>query len=75
MENPEILLLGGSAGSFKICFQMVKLLAANLNKTVIIVIHRKKNFFSEIEKLFAENSRMLMREIADKDILKRILFI
>ncbi|WP_439696440.1 chemotaxis protein CheB [Mucilaginibacter sp. AW1-7] len=70
-KTAEILLLGGSAGSFKLLFQIVKLLDPNLNKTVIIVIHRKKNFFSEIEKLFAENSRMLMREIGDKDILNK----
>ena len=67
----DIVLFGGSAGSFKLLFQIVKFLPADLNKTVIIVIHRKKNFFSEIEKLFAENSRMLMREIADKDVLKK----
>jgi two-component system chemotaxis response regulator CheB len=70
-QSAEILLLGGSAGSFKLLFHIVKLLAPNLNKTVIIIIHRKKNFFSEIEKLFAENSRMLMREIGDKDTLNR----
>lgn len=70
-KSAEILLLGGSAGSFKLLFQIVKLLAPGLNKTVIIVIHRKKNFFSEIEKLFAENSRMLMREIRDKDIVNK----
>jgi two-component system chemotaxis response regulator CheB len=63
----RILLLGGSAGSFKLLFRLVKLLPVNLNKTVIIIIHRKKNFFSEIEKLFAENSRMLLREISDKE--------
>jgi two-component system chemotaxis response regulator CheB len=67
----EILLLGGSAGSFKLVFQIVKLLSPNLNKAVIIVIHRKKNHFSELERLFAENSRILMREIADKDILNK----
>ena len=61
------MLLGGSAGSFKILFRLVKLLPVDLNKTVIIVIHRKKNFFSEIEKLFGENSRMLLREISDKE--------
>nr|WP_197486691.1 chemotaxis protein CheB [Mucilaginibacter sp. L294] len=65
--NSRILLLGGSAGSFKLLFRLVKLLPQNLNKTVIIIIHRKKNFFSEIEKLFAENSRMLLREISDKE--------
>ncbi|WP_454803033.1 chemotaxis protein CheB [Mucilaginibacter phyllosphaerae] len=63
----RVLLLGGSAGSFKLLFKLVKLLPKNLGKTVIIVIHRKKNFFSEIEKLFAENSRMLLAEISDKE--------
>jgi two-component system chemotaxis response regulator CheB len=66
-QQTKVLLLGGSAGSFKLLFKLVKLLPHDLNKTVIIVIHRKKNFFSEIEKLFAENSRMLLREISDKE--------
>ncbi|MEN0056327.1 MAG: chemotaxis protein CheB [Mucilaginibacter sp.] len=70
-RTTEVLLLGGSAGSFKLLFQMVKSLPADLDKVVIIIIHRKKNFFSEIEKLFAENSRMLLREIQDKDAVKR----
>ena len=74
--NSRILLLGGSAGSFKLLFRLVKLLPQNLNKTVIIIIHRKKNFFSEIEKLFAENSRMLLREISDKEpILDNTIYI
>ena len=30
-------------------------------------MHRKKNFVSEIEKLFAEHSRILLKEIIDKD--------
>nr|WP_294946513.1 chemotaxis protein CheB [uncultured Mucilaginibacter sp.] len=66
-QQSKVLLFGGSAGSFKLLFRLVKLLPHDFNKTVIIVIHRKKNFFSEIEKLFAENSRMLLREISDKD--------
>lgn len=70
-QAAEILLFGGSAGSFKILFRIVKELSETFGKTVILVIHRKKNFYSEIEKLFAENSRMLMREIEDKDILKK----
>jgi two-component system chemotaxis response regulator CheB len=70
-KSAEILLLGGSAGSFKLLFQIIKLLSSELNKAVVIVIHRKKNYLSEIERLFAENSRILMREIADKDILNK----
>lgn len=65
----EIVLIGGSAGSFKPIFRAVKNFTADLNKAVIIVIHRKKNFFSEIEKLFADNSRIFIREIADKDVI------
>ncbi|WP_162996469.1 chemotaxis protein CheB [Mucilaginibacter celer] len=70
-QAAEILLFGGSAGSFKILFRIIKELPGAFGKTVILIIHRKKNFFSEIEKLFAENSRMYMREIEDKDILKK----
>ncbi|MES2277696.1 MAG: chemotaxis protein CheB [Bacteroidota bacterium] len=68
-HNSEVVLIGGSAGSFKPIFRAVKNFTLDLNKAVIIVIHRKKNFFSEIEKLFAENSRMYLREIADKDVI------
>ncbi|ASU35364.1 chemotaxis protein CheB [Mucilaginibacter xinganensis] len=70
-HNSEILLLGGSAGSFKLLFSLVKLFPSNLNKTVIIIMHRKKNFVSEVEKLFAKNSRMFLKEIGDKDEISR----
>ncbi|MFD0794456.1 chemotaxis protein CheB [Mucilaginibacter litoreus] len=70
-QQAQVLLLGGSAGSFKLLFRMVKQLPERFNKTVIIVIHRKKNFFSEIEKLFAENSRMLLREVSDKEPIRQ----
>ena len=66
-HNTDLLLLGGSAGSFKPIYNAVKIFPADLNKAVLVVIHRKKNFFSEIEKLFAEGSRMLLREVSDKD--------
>ncbi len=70
-QKSEVLLLGGSAGSFNLIFQIVKNFEANLNKAVIIVIHRKKNFFSELEKLFANNTRILLREISDKEQIKQ----
>ena len=66
-QKSDVLLIGGSAGSFKLIFTVVKNFNPDLGKAVIIVIHRKKNFFSEIEKLFAENSRISLREITDKE--------
>jgi len=70
-HNADIVLLGGSAGSFKIIFQLARNFTTQLNKSVIIVIHRKKNFFSEIENLFNENIRILFREISDKDKINK----
>jgi two-component system chemotaxis response regulator CheB len=66
-DNAEIVLLGGSAGSFKPLLSIVRQLPADFNKTVIIIIHRKRSFLSEIEKLFSENSKMPLKEITDKD--------
>ncbi|MES2108802.1 MAG: chemotaxis protein CheB [Bacteroidota bacterium] len=66
-RSSEILLIGGSAGSFRLIFKVVQFLPADLNKSVIIVMHRKRNFASEIEGLFARNSMMKLREIEDKD--------
>ena len=65
-HNSEILLLGGSAGSFKLLYKIVKILPRDLDKAVIIVIHRKRNFESEMEKLFAGHSSILLNEISDK---------
>jgi two-component system chemotaxis response regulator CheB len=70
-NNSEILLLGGSAGFFKLLFKIVKLLPADFDKTVIIIIHRKRNFLSEIEHMFADNSNMPLKEISDKDKINR----
>ena len=75
-HKSDILLLGGSAGFFKILFEIVKLLPKDLDKTVIAVIHRKKNFKSEIEKLFKENSQLALSEIGDKDkIVKNTIYL
>jgi two-component system chemotaxis response regulator CheB len=70
-HNSEILLLGGSAGSFKLLFHLVQTLPSNLNKTVLIVMHRKRNFTSEVEKIFAENTSMHLHEINDKDKINK----
>lgn len=68
-RKSDLLLLGGSAGSFKVIYNAVKLFPPDLNKTVVIVIHRKKNFFSEIEGLFKESSQIAIRDISDKEVL------
>ncbi len=68
-QQSDVILIGGSAGAFKPIFQAVKNFSDALNKAVIIILHRKKNFYSELERMFADNSRMALREIADKDLI------
>jgi two-component system chemotaxis response regulator CheB len=70
-HNTDILLVGGSAGSFKNIFHLIKILRPDINKTVIIIIHRKRNFLSDIETLFAENCSLAVREISDKDKINK----
>jgi len=70
-HNSDILLLGGSAGSFKLLFHIVKILPPKLNKAVVVAMHRKKNYLSEVEKLFAESASMRTIEINDKDKIKK----
>jgi two-component system chemotaxis response regulator CheB len=66
-RDAKVLLLGGSAGSFRILLLIMKILPPDLNKAVIVVIHRKSNYQSEIERLFAHSTVLPLREISDKD--------
>jgi two-component system chemotaxis response regulator CheB len=75
-RKSDIVLLGGSAGAFRLLFTVIRHFLPDCDKTVIIVIHRKRNFISEIEKLFAGNANMKLKEISDKEpIMKNTIYI
>lgn len=67
LQSAEVLLLGGSAGSFMPIFNIIRSLPQNHPQPIVVVIHRGKNNFSDIENLFGDNCRILVREISDKD--------
>ena len=66
-SKARVLLLAGSAGSFTPIFRIIRSLPENYDKTIVIVIHRGKNNFSDIENLFGDNCRISVNEISDKD--------
>jgi len=66
-RNSEMVLLGGSAGSFRLIFQAVRSFTMGLNKAVVVIIHRKRNFISEMEDMFTSNMIIRFKEIKDKD--------
>ena len=70
LKFAEVIILAGSAGSFGPIFSIVKNLPANYAKPIVIVIHRGKNNFSDIENLFGGNCRIFVSEITDKDKIK-----
>jgi two-component system chemotaxis response regulator CheB len=70
LESAEVVLLGGSAGSFVPIFDVVKLLPPDFKQAIVVIIHRGKNNFSDIENLFNDNCRILVRELLDKDKVK-----
>jgi len=75
-HNSDVLLLGGSAGSFKPILQIIRNLKPGFNKAVIIIIHRNKDFPGKIEKLFGGNCLLPLMEISDKDkIAKNTVYI
>jgi two-component system chemotaxis response regulator CheB len=70
-RKSDIVLLGGSAGAFKLVLSVIKHFLPDLGKSVIIVIHRKRNFNSEIEKIFSENSQLKIKEVSDKEPMRK----
>lgn len=66
-QNADVLVLGGSAGFFRTLLKIVKNFPAGLNKAVIIVIHRRKNFSSEIVQLLQDISLCPVKEVSDKE--------
>jgi two-component system chemotaxis response regulator CheB len=67
LHQAEVILLGGSAGAFNPIFRIVRSLPETYDRAIVIVLHRGKNNFSDIENLFGDNCRILVNEISDKD--------
>lgn len=67
LHQAEVILIGGSAGSFTPIFNIIRSLPKDFDQTIVVVIHRGKNSFSDIENLFNDNCRISVSEITDKD--------
>jgi len=67
LRKAEVIFLGGSAGSFTPIFNIVRALSESFKQTIVVIIHRGKNNFSDIENLFAANCRISVCGIMDKD--------
>ena len=66
-QSSAILLIGGSAGSFRVLFDIVNQFPPKFQKAVVIVIHRAKNYMSELSEMLGRDSHLPVVEISDKD--------
>jgi two-component system chemotaxis response regulator CheB len=67
--NPTInaVVIGGSAGSLEVLFQLLPLLHENLSVAILIVLHRKNSADSSLAALLAGKCLLPVSEAGDKD--------
>lgn len=65
------MLLGGSAGSSKLIFNLIEQLPADFPLPVIVVMHRSRKFKSEIEVLLDSKSALSVCLAGDKAQLRK----
>jgi two-component system chemotaxis response regulator CheB len=67
----NMIIIGGSAGSFQIILSILKGLDKNIQTPIILVLHRLKNVDSSLEKHLQLNSHYKVKEAEDKDYVEK----
>ncbi|WP_234461994.1 chemotaxis protein CheB [Pedobacter segetis] len=65
----EILVIGGSAGSFELLLKIIPRIKIDIKFVVLIVLHRKHNTNLSISELFRNKTPLPVLECEDKDKL------
>ncbi len=65
------LIIGGSAGSLTVLLKLLPSLRADIELTIIIVLHRKNSNDTLLSDLFATRTTLKVKEIEDKEMLKK----
>ena len=67
----EMIIIGGSAGSFNIILSILRGLDKNIQVPIILILHRLKNSDSSLEKHLQLNSHYQVKEAEDKEFAKK----
>jgi two-component system, chemotaxis family, protein-glutamate methylesterase/glutaminase len=68
---PEVIAIGGSAGSLHTIRAIVEALPEEFSYAVIIVVHRLRNVASDMANLLGDNTRMIkIKEPEDKEAIR-----
>lgn len=66
MENKEIIVIGGSAGSINVLLKILPLIRRERSLPIIIIIHRKPTDENVLATLLQFKTKITIREIEDK---------
>lgn len=70
MNNIKYIVIGGSAGSFKVVTELLSVLPKNFPFPIILVLHRLKHIKSGFVEAFSSKSDVAVCEPFDGDIIK-----
>jgi two-component system chemotaxis response regulator CheB len=68
IKNAELIIIGGSAGSFMLIQQLVSVLPEDFPIPVIVILHRAKRY-STLENLLQNHSHVKIVEAREKEML------
>jgi two-component system chemotaxis response regulator CheB len=70
MKPDKLLVIGGSAGSLQVVLSLLAAIGDDFPMPVLIVLHRNGGFESSLEELFSSRTRLLVREVEEKDPIR-----
>jgi two-component system chemotaxis response regulator CheB len=66
----KLLIIGGSAGSLEALLKIVPWLNNEIELSIIIVIHRKSSYDSQLSTILQERTNWPIKEVSEKDKIK-----
>lgn len=69
-QKPEIIVIGGSWGGLQASLTILKNLNTGFNIPIVLVLHRLKNFESDLEGVFSSKLTLPVKEVEEKEKLR-----
>lgn len=66
----QLIIIGGSAGSFNLILSILKELDKEMNTPIVIVLHRLKSSKTVLEDYLQTQSHYIVKEAEDKEFIK-----
>jgi two-component system chemotaxis response regulator CheB len=69
-KQVDLLVIGGSAGSFSVLLELIPLIKSSINFPILIILHRKSSPNTSIANIFQKKTSLEILECEDKELLQ-----